>query len=130
MKYPQAILSAIIIIASFLFGSWQVGLVMSIGVIFLNVQYITQLIEVEHRYKHVNGLEKSLESNVGENIKIWREMRGLSQYRLAKITGIAQSFIARVESNESGISIGKVCDIAEALEVSPTKLVGRRIILK
>ena len=50
-------------------------------------------------------------------IKNKRESLGLSQYKLAKIVGITQSFINEIESGRKSPSIEVFFRICEALEI-------------
>jgi len=50
---------------------------------------------------------------IGENIKIFRELKGYSQQGLADSIGVSQKTISRIECNQSSPSleiINKICD--------------------
>ena len=54
---------------------------------------------------------------MGEKIKEWRENKGMSQYRLAELTGINRSTINRYENGSiQKISFDNLLKICEALE--------------
>lgn len=56
-----------------------------------------------------------------------REIRGWSQNELARRSGVAQSTISRMEAGDtSGISLGIVEKLAEALDVDPSILIRKR----
>ena len=56
----------------------------------------------------------------GENLKWWREERGLSQRALGRATGIAWSTIRAYERFLSNPSYGYCCKLAKALGI-PTE---------
>lgn len=65
------------------------------------------------------------ETTIGERIKAWRLIRGMSTHQLAARAGRAQSTIARIESGERSANNRFVlADIAEALGCSQQDLVG------
>lgn len=51
------------------------------------------------------------------NIETLRRMRGLNQEQLAEMAGISQGHVSRAENGDSGITLGKLRAIAEALGV-------------
>jgi putative transcriptional regulator len=51
------------------------------------------------------------------NIKTLREERGISQGKLAQLTGVSQSAISDIENNKRNPSLWTVHLIAEVLEV-------------
>ena len=58
----------------------------------------------------------------GNNIKRFRRIRGLSQYELADITGLAQNFISAIESGKKWISPETLEILTKALNVKPFQL--------
>ena len=61
---------------------------------------------------------------MGEKIKELRESKGISQYRLAEITGINRSTIKRYEDNEiKKISFDNLMKICEALEIDIKEII-------
>lgn len=61
---------------------------------------------------------------IGEKIKELRENKGMSQYRLAEITGINRSTINRYENNNiKKISLDNLIKICEALDVNIKEII-------
>ena len=61
---------------------------------------------------------------IGEKIREARESKGMSQYRLAEITGINRSTIKRYEDNEiKKISFDNLMKICEALEIDIKEII-------
>lgn len=61
---------------------------------------------------------------VGQQIRISREIAGMTQVKLAKRLGVSQSDYCRIESGEVRCSLFQFCTIAEVLEVSLMDLLG------
>ena len=60
-----------------------------------------------------------------ENIKMLRERRGLSQGKLAEMTGYKdRSSIAKIEAGLVDLSQSKISAFAKALGVTPAELMG------
>lgn len=60
----------------------------------------------------------------GENpVKVWREYRGLSQRELAQKAGVAQAYVAQIETGRRKGSVGTLRRLAEALRVDLDDLV-------
>ena len=61
---------------------------------------------------------------MGEKIKELRESKGISQYRLAEITGINRSTLNRYENGSiQKISFDNLMKICEALEIDIKKII-------
>ncbi len=60
--------------------------------------------------------------DIGENIKLWRKKKGLTQAELGRKLGITQSAIGQFEKGKSSIKIETIEKIAEALEISADAL--------
>ncbi len=58
----------------------------------------------------------------GEALKMLRELQGLTQADLAKITGISQSNISALESKTRQMGQGRAIVLAKALKVHPAVL--------
>ncbi|MDA7794483.1 helix-turn-helix domain-containing protein [Flavobacteriales bacterium] len=60
---------------------------------------------------------------LGENIRVVREMRNLTQKALASAIGYSQKHVSRIEKGE--VQLGDECikRISKALKVSPQKLI-------
>jgi len=55
-------------------------------------------------------------------LRYLRNLAGLTQTRLARRTGLSQSYLAKVEANERRLSDPARKKIARALQISPDKL--------
>lgn len=64
---------------------------------------------------------------IRENIKKYREIKGLTQQQLADKAGISMNYIAKIESKkmQRGFTIVVLGRIADALEVDIEKLFDR-----
>ena len=61
---------------------------------------------------------------MGEKIKSLRESKGISQYRLAELTGINRSTINRYENGSiQKISFDNLIKICEALEIDIKEII-------
>lgn len=58
----------------------------------------------------------------GENLKIIRTGKGISQRELSTLCNVDHSYIAKVERGEKNITILTVLELATALEVKPRRL--------
>lgn len=59
---------------------------------------------------------------IGQNIRLNRQTKCISQEKLADITELHRTYIGSVERGERNISIINLVKIAFALEVKPAKL--------
>lgn len=73
--------------------------------------------------KHFTKAKKRIEVSVAESIKIMRELQGLSQSQLAKMTGIPQSTISAIENGRVAIGVERSKVLARALKCHPAVLV-------
>ena len=63
--------------------------------------------------------------SLGQNIRLHREMLGLSQEELAKKLGYKdRSTIAKIESDVNDLTQSKIVAIAKALQTTPAVLMG------
>ncbi|MCP4359783.1 MAG: helix-turn-helix transcriptional regulator [Chloroflexi bacterium] len=60
---------------------------------------------------------------LGKNLRSLRLSTGLSQEKLAELTGLHRTYIGGVERGERNISLINLVRIARALEISVTELV-------
>ncbi|MBI1800583.1 MAG: helix-turn-helix transcriptional regulator [Chloroflexi bacterium] len=60
---------------------------------------------------------------LGDNLKQFRQSKGLSQEKLAELTDLHRTYIGGVERGERNISLLNLIRIAEALGVSVADLV-------
>lgn len=56
------------------------------------------------------------------NVKNYRSESGLSQEKLAELTGLHRTYISAIEREKRNISIDNIQQIAEALKIEPYKL--------
>ena len=66
----------------------------------------------------VNAIQKAF----GDRMRAIRRDKGLSQDRLALVSGLHRTYIGAVERGEQNISLMNIHRIAEALEVPPARL--------
>lgn len=64
-------------------------------------------------------------NNFSKNLRFLREQKRLSQNRLAELSHVNQTTIARWESEEISPSLDNIYDVAKALNVSIADLTGR-----
>jgi len=63
----------------------------------------------------------------GDSLKEIRTLKGMSQYDLAKVSGVARVAISRVENGRLvELKLSSLLALAEALDTSLDELVGRR----
>lgn len=68
---------------------------------------------------------KTDKKTVGERLKYYRELAGLSQEELGRIVGYrSRSAIYNIEKNRSGIPAGKIQRLADILGISSEELLG------
>jgi transcriptional regulator with XRE-family HTH domain len=66
---------------------------------------------------------KRVEVSVGESVRIVRELQGLSQNELSKLTGIPQSTISSIENDRVKLGVERAKVLARALKCHPAVLV-------
>ena len=67
-----------------------------------------------------------IEKIVAQNIRHYRELKGLSQEALADKAGVNQAHISAIERGAKVVSLKRMEKIAEALEVSPKDLLEHK----
>ena len=67
--------------------------------------------------------KKHVEVSVGESVRIIRELQGLSQNELSRLTGIPQSTISAIETNRIKLGVERAKVLARALKCHPAVLV-------
>ena len=67
--------------------------------------------------------KKTVDVSVGESVRIVRELQGLSQNQLAKLTGIPQSTISSIENDRVNLGVERAKVLAKALRCHPAVLV-------
>ena len=65
---------------------------------------------------------KEYKIKVGENVRTWRELKGLKQVDLAKRIDISPEALSNIETGISKPNIERLEDIADALEIEVTQL--------
>ncbi|NYB74837.1 helix-turn-helix transcriptional regulator [Sedimentibacter hydroxybenzoicus DSM 7310] len=65
---------------------------------------------------------------VGENIKLYRKKKGLTQTELGKKIGVTGATVTRYEKGQLNPSIEQIGKISLALDTSPSELMGLDII--
>lgn len=68
------------------------------------------------------NMDKFFVKKVGENIKKFREDKGLTQVELAVDANVASSTIGMIETAQNDITLSKINAIAKALDIDAYKL--------
>jgi len=66
---------------------------------------------------------RTVDVSVGESVRIIRELQGLSQNELSRLTGIPQSTISAIENERVNLGVDRAKVIARALKCHPAVLV-------
>ena len=66
---------------------------------------------------------KTVEVSVGESVRIIRELQGLSQNQLSRMTRIPQSTLSAIENDRVNLGVERAKVLARALKCHPTVLV-------
>lgn len=53
----------------------------------------------------------------GSNVRHYRELKGISQEKLAELSGLHRTYISDIERFQRSISLSNVQKIADALEI-------------
>ena len=61
----------------------------------------------------------------GKHLRVIRKEKGVSQDNLAALSGIDRSYIGQIERGEKSISLLKIYQIAETLELPAHELIPR-----
>lgn len=69
------------------------------------------------------GKEEVLQ-HVADNVRQFRALMGLSQVQLAEKSGLSRRMIIHIESGESNVSLASLYQVAVALNVPFTRIVG------
>jgi transcriptional regulator with XRE-family HTH domain len=67
--------------------------------------------------------KKRIDASVGESVRIIRELQGLSQNDLARLSGIPQSTISAIENDRINLGVERAKTLARVLECHPAVLV-------
>ena len=66
--------------------------------------------------------KKSLLKKFGKNVKIERIKKDLTQEGFAEIMGVSQNYIANIECGKANMSLAKVLELANYLNIEIEKL--------
>ena len=67
--------------------------------------------------------KKRIDVSVGESVRIIRELQGMSQNNLAKLSGIPQSTISAIENERINLGVERAKTLALVLKCHPAVLV-------
>lgn len=73
-----------------------------------------------NQFRHA---KKRTEVSAGESVRIVRELQGLSQNRLAELSGIPQATLSAIENNRIRLGVERAKVLARALQCHPAVLV-------
>ena len=76
-----------------------------------------------NRLKDYRRAKRTVDTSVGESVRIVRELQELSQNRLADLTGIPQATISAIENDRVQLGVGRAKILARALKCHPAVLV-------
>ena len=63
---------------------------------------------------------------IGMNFRLERTKRGLSQERFAEIAGVHTNYIGKVERGEQNLTVKKIVDLANSLEIPIENILNSR----
>ena len=66
----------------------------------------------------------ALSSRLGQNVRVLRESRGLTQSQIAKLAGIPRATLAHLESGDGNPTLAILSAVADAFQVSLEELVA------
>lgn len=92
---------------------------------YATIKTILQTGDQPHMMKKAHApdsIEAQQAARTGELIRQYRTAAGLTQTQLAGLVGSSQQVMARYESGEQEMSIGRLVRIASMLGVNPCKL--------
>lgn len=64
--------------------------------------------------------------NTASNLKVIRELKGISQAELGEKVGVSQQMIFQLEKGFRTLSVPMLVSISEALECTPNDILGFR----
>jgi len=71
----------------------------------------------------------NIKRNIGNRIRHLRQLKNLSQMELAEKVGVSFQQIQKYESGKSEITLSRLNDIAEALNISPAEILSDEVLL-
>lgn len=72
--------------------------------------------------KEFRPARKRVDVSVGESVRILRELQGLSQNRLAELSGIPQATLSAIENERVRLGVERAKVLARALRCHPAVL--------
>lgn len=66
--------------------------------------------------------KKKLLKIIGKNIQLERQLKGLTQESFAELMGFSWSYVSKIESGIINLSVGKINEIANYLNINVSKL--------
>ena len=72
--------------------------------------------------KEYRKAKKTADVSVGESVRIIRELQGLSQNELSRLTNTPQSTISAIENDRVNLGVERAKTIARALKCHPAVL--------
>lgn len=67
-------------------------------------------------------MEGDLQRNIGRNLRVYREARGLSQEAFAEVLGVHRTYMGGIERGERNLTLKSVERIAARIEVESLTL--------
>jgi transcriptional regulator with XRE-family HTH domain len=67
-------------------------------------------------------MEGDLQRNVGQNLRVYRKAKGLSQEAFADVLGVHRTYMGGVERGERNLTLKSVEKIAAKLDLEPLEL--------
>ena len=69
---------------------------------------------------------KDIKEILAENIRVYRNINGLSQEQLAEISGLHRTYIGSVERKERNVTLNTLICLAKALNTSVPNLLTKQ----
>lgn len=66
--------------------------------------------------------ENKYRLTIGQNIRKWRELKGIKQQVLARELGITKASLSNIENNKSDVNLHRIEDIARCLGIDSMSL--------
>ncbi len=68
-----------------------------------------------------------MNQNIGEKIRITRQVKGIKQFDIAAKLGLSESAYGKIERGETSLTIDRLKEIADVLETSIAELIDSSI---
>ena len=78
-----------------------------------------RMITGDGRMKDFIKARKRIDVSVGQSVRILRELQGLSQNELARLSGIAQPTLSAIEHDRVSLGVERAKALARALKCHP-----------